>query len=62
MVKGAHGLYELRIHSGPGYRLYFGKRSKEVILLLCGGDKGSQSKDVEKAKIYWKAHKEKKDD
>jgi putative addiction module killer protein len=47
------GVCELRIHAGPGYRLYYGVRNKEVILLLCGGSKGSQRKDIAKAKEYW---------
>ncbi len=44
------GISELRIHFGPGYRIYFQKRGEVVIVLLCGGDKGSQAKDVKTAK------------
>ena len=44
------GILELRIHAGPGYRIYFTRRSATVILLLCGGDKGSQRRDIEHAK------------
>ena len=51
------GLSELRIHYGPGYRVYYGKEGKQVYLLLCGGDKSSQSKDIKQAKAYWKDHK-----
>ena len=43
------GISELRIHYGPGYRVYFCKRNNAVILLLCGGDKSSQSKDIKTA-------------
>lgn len=52
------GVYELKIHFGPGYRVYFGVA--QIILLLCGGEKSTQKKDIEKARGYWKSHKEKK--
>jgi putative addiction module killer protein len=41
---------ELRIQTGPGYRVYFTKREEQIIILLLGGDKSTQSKDIEKAK------------
>jgi putative addiction module killer protein len=44
------GISELRIHHGPGYRVYFRKRGKTVVILLCGGDKSSQAKDIKAAK------------
>jgi putative addiction module killer protein len=44
------GIGELRIHHGPGYRVYFQKRGNTVIVLLCGGDKSSQEKDIRAAK------------
>ena len=44
------GVYELRIDYGSGYRVYYAKRSEEILLLLIGGDKSSQQKDIEKAK------------
>lgn len=49
-AKHFDGISELRIDTGPGYRVYVGKRGNTVYLLLCGGDKSSQQKDIEKAK------------
>ena len=43
------GAYELRIDYGPGYRVYYSQRDKEMLLLLIGGDKSSQQKYIEKA-------------
>jgi putative addiction module killer protein len=44
------GVSELRVDYGPGYRVYFVRRGEIVILLLCGGDKGSQDRDISRAK------------
>jgi putative addiction module killer protein len=44
------GISELRIHYGPGYRLYFKERAGQLIILLCGGDKSSQERDIILAK------------
>ena len=43
-------VFELRIDYGPGYRVYFTRRGQEIIILLCGGNKSTQSKDIEAAK------------
>ncbi len=51
------GLHELRIHYGPGYRVYFGNTGKHIILLLCGGNKVSQQRDIKRARQYWKDYR-----
>ncbi|WP_322111248.1 type II toxin-antitoxin system RelE/ParE family toxin [Varunaivibrio sulfuroxidans] len=44
------GISELRIHYGPGYRIYIQKRGSEIVVLLCGGDKSTQTRDIKTAK------------
>ena len=50
------GVSELRMFFGSGYRVYFGERSNEVVVLLCGGDKSNQNKDIQQAKVYWQEY------
>jgi len=52
------GVFELRIDVGPGYRVYFGREGTVVIMLLCGGDKRSQQRDIERAQAYWADYQE----
>jgi putative addiction module killer protein len=51
-----HGVFELRIPHGPGIRIYFGMIRSEIVLLLLGGDKSSQFKDIHLAQKYWKEY------
>lgn len=51
------GVLELKISYGPGYRVYFGKDGSDLIILLCGGDKASQKRDIVKAKLLWGEYK-----
>ena len=51
------GVSELRVDCGPGYRVYFGQKGRTLVVLLCGGDKSTQSKDIQQAKAIaaqWK--------
>ena len=50
------GVAELRLNFGSGYRIYFGQEGDTLILLLSGGDKTSQKKDIKKAQQYWKEY------
>ncbi|MCL1941588.1 MAG: type II toxin-antitoxin system RelE/ParE family toxin [Synergistaceae bacterium] len=56
-----NGVSELRIDVGQGYRVYFSRLNKMIILLICGGDKSTQAKDIEKAVEYLKDFKHKED-
>jgi len=52
------GVRELKINHGPGYRIYYAISGKTVVLLLVGGDKSTQQKDIDTAKVCWKRQKE----
>src|SRR3990172_10439910 len=51
------GIVELRIDWGPGYRVYFARTGNAIVLLLCGGDKTTQQRDIERAKAYFQDYK-----
>ena len=47
------GVSELRVDYGPGYRIYFGQKGQTLVILLCGGDKRTQERDIRQAQEYW---------
>ena len=51
-------VFELKIEYGPGYRVYFARTGGKIILLLCGGDKSTQQKDIQAAHRFWRQFKE----
>jgi len=55
------GVMELRIHAGAGVRVYFGRIGKRVVLILAGGDKSTQRRDIERSKEYWKDYRRRHD-
>jgi putative addiction module killer protein len=60
-VKGVGaGVYEYRIDSGPGYRIYFGKDGNRLVILLAGGTKKRQDADILAAKGHWRDYKRRK--
>ncbi len=54
------GVHEMRIDWGPGYRVYFGRDGRTVIVLLCGGDKRKQGADIKKAVELWQEYASRK--
>lgn len=52
------GVSELKFDTGPGVRIYYGKKNNALVILLVGGTKKSQTYDIKQAKIYWKEYKE----
>ncbi len=51
------GVSELRVDYGPGYRVYFGQKGQTLVILLCGGDKRTQERDIGQAQQYWSDYK-----
>jgi putative addiction module killer protein len=52
------GVWELRFDLGPGYRVYYALAGTKLVLLLCGGDKGTQSADIDRACVLWKDYQQ----
>ena len=59
--KRFNGIIELRLHFGKGYRVYCGEDGMKVVILLVGGDKSSQGKDIKQALEYWRDYYEQKE-
>ncbi len=51
------GVNELRFFFGAGYRVYFGEEGDAIVILLCGGVKDSQRRDIQQAQAYWQEYK-----
>ena len=54
------GVFELRIDRGPGYRIYYGREGDDLVILLVGGTKKRQTRDIETAHALWKAYRQEK--
>ncbi|MHB0996206.1 MAG: type II toxin-antitoxin system RelE/ParE family toxin [Elusimicrobiales bacterium] len=54
------GVWELRVHSGPGYRIYYSEDGPVIVVLLCGGDKRGQRRDISRARRYWADYRRRK--
>jgi putative addiction module killer protein len=54
------GVWELRINYGPGYRVYYAQSESDILLLLCGGDKTTQTADIALAQAYWAEYQQRR--
>ena len=54
------GVFELRVHHGPGYRVYYGRDGDLLVILLAGGTKNRQAHDIERAITNWRAYRQEK--
>ena len=52
------GVWEMRIDQGPGYRVYYGRNGEDIVLLLGGGDKNSQERDINRAVAAWQDYRQ----
>ncbi len=52
------GVSELRVDYGPGYRVYIGQKGRTLVILLCGRDKRTQERDIQRAKRYWQDYRQ----
>ena len=52
------GVLEVRVQHGPGYRVYLGREGNQLVILLSGGDKSTQDRDIVRAKAYWAEYKD----
>ena len=57
-IMGGDGVCEMRYDFGPGFRIYYGIDGATIVLLLCGGDKSTQRRDIERAKRYWEEYRQ----
>lgn len=60
ILKGTDGVKEARIRTASGLRIYFAEENQQIIILLAGGDKDTQKKDIKQAKEYWQDYKQRR--
>lgn len=60
ILKGAEGIKEARIRTASGIRIYYAEEDQQIIILLAGGDKDSQTQDIQLAKEYWQDYKKRR--